>query len=330
MVPCADASTSARRAGWACILADEDGDVIAGLYGPCPDAFPSSLRAELWAVIHILTLAVPPLTVWVDNKTVVDGWGKGPEWCCDSSRPAADLWQEFWRRIRDIDSEELYFKKCKGHATAGDVQAGRSTDFLRTGNDNADHFAGHGVDVATHQVPTAEAFDAYKRAISWYRWLAELASSWPSDTQVAPPSSSERPIATRPRPANAGFELHRERPHSLRQERGRLECQECGRFISLGSPQSLQRVLAKSECSSSIACRAAQATPMTRNSTQGGRAYGSAHVLLQTGALIWCRVCGAYAEHRLRDLLDDCEGPAGNGPRQSQLTCMLRRRHPRT
>ena len=67
------AAPTARRAGWAAVLVDESGKVIAGLYGPCPDAFPTSLRAELQAVVQMLRLALPPLTIWVDNKAVVDG-----------------------------------------------------------------------------------------------------------------------------------------------------------------------------------------------------------------------------------------------------------------
>ena len=56
------APIAARRAGWACVLVDGEGKVIGGLYGPCPDHFPTAFRAELRAVIELLVLAVPPLT----------------------------------------------------------------------------------------------------------------------------------------------------------------------------------------------------------------------------------------------------------------------------
>eukprot|EP00972_Heterocapsa_arctica_P031709 4670412-Heterocapsa_arctica.AAC.1 len=92
------APRAARRAGWACVLTDDTGAVIDGLYGTCPDPYPSSLRAEIWAVVEMLRLAVPPLTVWVDNQGVVDGWARGWQWCCASARPAADLWRRFWDR----------------------------------------------------------------------------------------------------------------------------------------------------------------------------------------------------------------------------------------
>ena len=114
---------SAGRAGWAAMLVDDAGAVIASIYGPCPDVFPTSLRAELWAVIQMLELALPPLTIWVDNKNVVDGWARGKTWCCSSSRPAADLWKRFWWLLEDI-GEGVLLRKCKGHATSADIERG--------------------------------------------------------------------------------------------------------------------------------------------------------------------------------------------------------------
>ena len=86
-----------RRAGWACVLVDDNADVIAGIYGPCPDHFPNVFRAELRAVIELLVMAVPPINIYVDNQEVVDGWSKGKTWCCSVGRSAADLWRTFWR-----------------------------------------------------------------------------------------------------------------------------------------------------------------------------------------------------------------------------------------
>ena len=52
---------AARRAGWACVLVDDAGAIIGGLYGTCPDRYPTSLRAELWGVVQLLPLASLPL-----------------------------------------------------------------------------------------------------------------------------------------------------------------------------------------------------------------------------------------------------------------------------
>ena len=77
-------------------MVDEEGLVLFGIYGTCPDFFPTSLRAELWGALQTLRHASPPVTLWVDNDGVVEGFRKGRAWCCDSSRPAADLWKAFW------------------------------------------------------------------------------------------------------------------------------------------------------------------------------------------------------------------------------------------
>jgi len=74
------APKDARRAGWSCALVDDNGDVAAGFYGPCADHFPTAFRVELVAVIHLLDMAIPPITVWTGNQEVLDGWRTGPLW----------------------------------------------------------------------------------------------------------------------------------------------------------------------------------------------------------------------------------------------------------
>ena len=103
-----------------------------------------------------------------------------------AARSAADLWRWFWHKVDDIGCQQLDLVKTKGHATAADVQQGRVTDFERTGNDNADHFAGAGVEVAARQVPNACAIKEYQEASAWYRWLARLCTQWPKDTDPRP------------------------------------------------------------------------------------------------------------------------------------------------
>ena len=62
------------RSGWAAVRVNEQGEVEFGVHGPCPDFFPSSLRAELWGLLQVLRHALPPVTIWVDNAGVVDGF----------------------------------------------------------------------------------------------------------------------------------------------------------------------------------------------------------------------------------------------------------------
>ena len=49
-----------RRAGWAAVHVDHVGKILFGIYGTCTDLFPTALRAELWAIERILSMALPP------------------------------------------------------------------------------------------------------------------------------------------------------------------------------------------------------------------------------------------------------------------------------
>jgi ribonuclease HI len=93
---------AARRAGWAAIQVDSEGNVIAGIYGTCPDPFPTAMRAELWAIIQLLRQALPPVTVYTDCLGVIQGWRRGQAWCCSAARPMSDLWRVFWHQLSDV------------------------------------------------------------------------------------------------------------------------------------------------------------------------------------------------------------------------------------
>ena len=82
----------------------------------------SCVRAVLQAVMQFLRLALPLLTVWVDNQGIIDGCQCGRTWCCATARPAADLWREFWRLLGEI-GDGVHFRRCKGHTTEAIIQA---------------------------------------------------------------------------------------------------------------------------------------------------------------------------------------------------------------
>ncbi len=66
----------------------------AGRCGVCGEARATILRAELREAVETLMVAVPPLTVHVDNSTVVRGFEMGEQWCTRAGADAADLWRE--------------------------------------------------------------------------------------------------------------------------------------------------------------------------------------------------------------------------------------------
>ena len=172
-----------ERGGWAAVKTNDQGKVIFGIYGTCPDWYPSSLRAELWGLLMVLRHAAPPVTIWIDNASVVDGYRKGKSWCISSSRPAADLWDLIWRKVEDLGQGDILVEKVKGHASSVDIENGTSSLLHMAGNDHADYFAKKGSALAEHLSSTSTLRQTDQLAKLWYSWLAVLISNWPKDTQ---------------------------------------------------------------------------------------------------------------------------------------------------
>ncbi len=241
----------AQRGGWAAVIVDCNGHLISGIWGPCPDPFPSSLRSELWGVIGILRLAVPPLLIYTDNQEVHDGINvRGEDWCTSAARDGADLWRITWHLLRDI-GPGIMVRKVKAHLTHEDVQDGRISLALWRGNRLADKFAKAGAQHAEKISSPAALVSAHEKAARFYDWVAHVAQNWVQTAEVThkrerPPKKTRRP--RRPRPA------HAERPHELWELRGRLCCVVCARRAVGKRPR---RVLSSSACPGSVASRVA-------------------------------------------------------------------------
>ena len=322
----------ARRGGWAWVVIDDQGKVIAGMYGTCPEVHLSSLRVELRAVIQVLRACIPPITVWVDNARVVEGWQRGPEWCTASARPAADLWKVLWWTASDIGEDLISIRKVKGHASEGDVQAGRTTWYKRAGNEQADHFAGQGADLAEELAPAAMHVSHYRRAREWYKWLAVLAANWPRDVQEA----VQRPRAiapahAAPRQVAAVVDLaavHAVQPHDVKESSGRLACERCQRYISASAPAFARRLFIGGECRGSVEQRAAKASASRGAVRADGTPTGSGHTLMTTGPITWCYRCGCNSQTYVKGLAEPCKGKAANGHRLTRLNRLKAGRHP--
>ena len=298
------------------MLVDGEGKVVFGLYGPCPDDFPTALRAELRAVLVLLKHAIPPLVVHVDCQTVVDGWDRGQEWCDSSCRPDADLWRELWRLVDDV-GPGVTLVKCKGHATDSDVAAGKATLFEKVANDNADHFARAGATIAEQQCPNGDLIRGYQAAQRWYHWLATLAAEMPKDTQdvVVVPNAPQRVPRQEVR-------LHESMPHALEKSSDRWTCTVCRLHVSIAATMKCKKAFYRSACRGDMAARAV-ANPVE----------GRPHVLFLSGSVTWCKTCGRYSSKRTNALAREAcagrpqkgsEGPlarlkAGIHPKQADL-----------
>ena len=96
-----------RRCGWGAASCNEEtGEMQWGRFGRLPFKMQRVLLAELWAVIQVIRFAIPPLTILVDNATVVKGFRRGRRWCIHPSRPHAETWLLAWKLFDEANEGE--------------------------------------------------------------------------------------------------------------------------------------------------------------------------------------------------------------------------------
>ena len=107
-------------------MVNRQGDQQTVYYGSVPVAKPTSLAAELWAVLMCLRLAGENLLeIVTDCATVVRGLRRGRVWATSSVRPQAHLWALIWDRLQELElvpEENLAVTKVKAHRTAAAKQ----------------------------------------------------------------------------------------------------------------------------------------------------------------------------------------------------------------
>ena len=351
-----------ERAGWAAVMINSSGLVIGGVYGTCPDFFATSLRAELWAVLQVLRHACPPITIWCDTAGVVDGFQKGASWCCNARRPAVDLWHMIWCKVDDLGGDGILIRKVKGHATMADVQAGRCTAWHRGGNSHADWFACRGSMLAEELSSTSKDRQIFKQARAWYSWLTLLVANWPADTSRGSKRRTGGAGGVREHGAHLperGVHLPGRGPEGGgdQGEGGLGGVREHGAHVpargvhllghgpdgggdqgegGLGTPGPAHDG-GKGPVQPCEAGRGAKlprqrsgsrTQPALPEASSARSQLGRGHQLYRSGALVWCSVCGAYAEQRFKSLKEPCGGAAGRGMRAGQLGRLRKGEHP--
>ena len=210
----------ANRAGWAYIV-DDGSEGLWGKYGVCAEDYTSVLRSELRALLELLRVTAGPLTVHVDNKTVVDGIKHGRKWCCDARREGADLWRQIWDRLEEMPCQ-VDVVKVKAHMTYQDALSGRISWATWLGNAVADKWAKAGSAAAARQSPASSFHAQWNRARVWYKWLVTLAENWTNDTEHSGPIlEPHRTGRVRPQPRP-------DRDHEIWRNSSRAWCRLCG------------------------------------------------------------------------------------------------------
>jgi hypothetical protein len=222
------------------------------------------------------------------------------------------------------------------------------------GNDNADHYAGQGVDVAEHDSPSEQDLARYKEARGWYSWLSVLAGNWPQDTQLHSKAEDEAP----PPPDTAeadedpfgygGMGIDNEEvPPPVGQHVGMAPRQveeegveevlaevprQFGHCVHLESPHELFEDSGRLKCrkcpgSSKLSSAAGSIKAFARTSCKGDpRANaGAHHDLWRTGPYLWCTICGSFSSGQrvARGINEDCVGKRGMSAKGSGVTKRL-------
>ena len=160
-----------RRAGWSVVQVDRFGVALHVAYGPVPvtEAPEQVARdGEDFAFVMTSQVASPPFRVYTDCQGTLDCFSGPISESIGPGNPRAHLWTRFWAAFK---GEEVAACKTKAHASAGDVEAGRSTWWEKRANDTADKYAKLG----------AECHELEQGSLDKYLGLKELvkqAAKW--------------------------------------------------------------------------------------------------------------------------------------------------------
>ena len=132
-----------RRAGWAIVQVDPDGNLVAAAYGAVPwDAAPAQVArdAEDYAVFMLSKVAALPFTLYIDCAGTM-GAARNPQVGTKPRHLRSHLWDDVWKHFK-----ELQVHKTKAHATEADIVHGATTRWQMDGNTLADQYAKLGVE----------------------------------------------------------------------------------------------------------------------------------------------------------------------------------------
>ena len=231
-----------KRAGWGVCALNEEGEILWGAYGVCPDSYASALRAELWGLLGILRYALPPLSIGTDNAEVVRGWESGPLYCSNPAKEGADLWGRIWDKVRDVGKAGLSVYKVKAHLGKHAIEQGRISLEDWGGNREADRLAVLGAVTAARLSPNKECDQQLLRAVEFYKWVSQYTVAWADDTrreEVEEEGADGKEQAEAEEEGGQGntIRLHPNRPHAwwaIKSEgvEEQFRCRRCGRKVT--------------------------------------------------------------------------------------------------
>lgn len=336
--------------GWAVVVLNDDGEVIASAFGLPPPWVTDIGGAEGWALLQAVGMAMPGPNIFLsDCKTAVDTLVSGSKKATSSKCTHARVYALLFAALDDTPVESIVWMP----AHQADGMAGKlarsdgkwlTADDIR-GNREADVLAKRAVE--EHRVPkltrnqwTASIAETKARAkwIARATYLANNLEAYPFSDSEASRRAADLAQAKRTR---EGKKPKRLKPAAIARPvaLGGHVLVEAAWGATSGWRCSLCRLrsanwnkIAPSSCSGSAARRwADSATRMA----EAGATNGRGHRRVLSGEVVWCQICGSYADARAKGLADVCKGPPkassnGNGGMRGQLKALQKGRHPRT
>ena len=318
-----------RAGGWAAVTIDANFQGLSGVYGALPLARPTSLAAEIWAILQCLRhIELGALSeVVVDCSGAIKGLLRGRLWATGSGRPQAHLWVLVWNRLEDLDlmpGRDFDVRKVGAHVKKTE-KAKLEGNALRLVmlSELADAKAKEGV----NGPPAHRVLDATEKGKHVQRVLQFIASfrvafgAGNTTTLERKERLSRRQLLERRRLASERrvAKLQEERSLFKQHMWQRLEgglagfiCMQCGR-----------------RCRTQQGAVEAGKQPCTALEEK----VAAGHILMSAGPILFCAKCGCYTTTNRRGLGKSCQGmPEGNSSqavgRRRRRKLLLEGRHP--
>ena len=114
------------------------------------------------------------------------------------------------------------------------------------------------------------------------------------------------------------------RPHQMHAEPGKIQVWRCAICCRKATSLKAKQRLEGKQCTGHLLAATVANTP-------AGQVRVRNHKLLQTGPLVWCRLCGGHTQGQNADkLLKPCNKRPTNNWSRSVLNRMLNGKHPKT
>jgi hypothetical protein len=280
-----------------------------------------------------------------DCLSAVQAVHSGVEKATAASKIYARVYNLLLAALDDTPCERVIWVPAhKGEDSVGALRCGNGERFTLAdlrGNDAADLLAKQAV--LQHRVPFAEVkrwrqvFEEVKGRAAWIAKVSVLAAGvdseaarWRSDAAAAERRKAKKlsgSVVQKPilkvfaRPVACGGHVL---VQETKGERKGWKCATCKR----GS--ATWRAIAGERCGGSAAVRWAEKAQLLADR---GISVGGGHARMLSGEVIWCSICGCYADGKAIGLAAPCTGPPaknGYGGMWGQLRKLRNGKHPRS